>query len=42
MKVIEQRFWFTAVFLDSRAENVRARVAAHPTARHRELVEVAV
>ncbi|MDA8116082.1 MAG: winged helix-turn-helix domain-containing protein [Actinomycetota bacterium] len=41
MKVIEQRFWFTAVFLDSRAENVRAKVAAHPTARHRELAEVA-
>ncbi len=40
VKLLRERFWFTAVFRDSRAENLRSRVMAHPTARHRELAEV--
>lgn len=39
---IEDRFWFTAVFLDARAEQVRATVMTRPTARHRDLVEVVI
>lgn len=40
MKQIKQRFWFTAVFLDTRARQVRTQTMRHPTARHPRLVEV--
>lgn len=35
-----ERFWFTAVFLDERAQKARRRVTAAPTAPHHSLVEV--
>ena len=40
LRVIRDRFWFTAVFLDRKAEETRERVTSHPTGRHPHLLEV--